>query len=244
MNARETEMWTKYKSSGSDADRNAIFEDNWAWIQERTLGVLRAKKHESLLEDALSCVAERVLAYAIPSFDPSRRNPFHAYLHSHIVGAVLDLLRSRDRSHTAASRSTARKVKDTRRWLAQEIGRRPSDAEVSEASELSEIDIILSETPGEVQGDWAENMAGERGQKCVVGPIAKAECRYQDVIEDIAGGLKGRSKTILAMYAFGGYTMKEIGERTGLSESRISQIIEDIRQFLKRKSDSRVQKHD
>lgn len=53
-----------------------------------------------------------------------------------------------------------------------------------------------------------------------------------DNISAVLAGLSGRDQTIVRMYAFGNYTMKEIAGKIGISESGVCLRLQQIRRLL------------
>jgi RNA polymerase sigma factor (sigma-70 family) len=61
----------------------------------------------------------------------------------------------------------------------------------------------------------------------------------RDAAEAVQRGLGDRERLALRLYFYGGLTMKEVGGRMGVSESRVSQIISGALAFMRQKTGGR-----
>jgi len=176
-----------------------------------------------LIPEALSHVAERILKFAIPGFDQSRSRS-STYLSHHVRGACLDFLRSRD-TVSRRQREARRVVHAARAQLTSELGRRPTDAETAEAAGVCESTVIECGVDLDpcAWGDWLEDRLRD----------TETAVSRREAIESLLLGLPHRTKSMLQKYFLESYTMREVGETYGLSESRVSQIFSNARKFLK-----------
>lgn len=172
---------------------------------------------------------------AVRKFDPSRGVTIESYARHRIRGAILDSLRAQDH----ASRDMRRRIKKTEAACAsleRRLGRPAGDAEMAEAMGLSlakwherlaELQRVGFEGPGSrppQDGSKRVNEedlpAGPEGD-----PFALCYRREQrDLLSRAIGCLTERERSIITFYYKELLTMKQIGARLGIDESRVSQL--------------------
>ncbi len=59
----------------------------------------------------------------------------------------------------------------------------------------------------------------------------------KDLVERLLSMLEPRRRRIMELYHYEGYRMREIGELLGITESRVSQLVKEIRTYLTRKGE-------
>ena len=223
--APDAHLWKAYHKTRSDQDRNVILEFHWPWIIGKVRLYLALKGMEYHADDVLGNVALRVLRSAIPNFDLKRNVRFRTYLYPHLTGAIADWMRSRDVLRSV--RQKIRAVSACRERLAHARGAMPTDADLAQSTGLSESKII-----GIVKAD---------NQRCValsdpgdeLGILDCPSHKRVDSITYLCRGLKRGTRRVILLYYLHGLTMSEIGKKTGVSESRISQILTNARKFLR-----------
>lgn len=178
------------------------------------------------------------LVDAIEKFDPDRGVKFETYAVARIRGAVIDGLRSIDWVPRSV-RQKAKELENTVASLEAKLGRPATDAEVSEALNVTveEYHELLSQVRGIALASLDEVWTGD--------PDEEGKLRFGQMIENTdsedPGALVGdvevrrvlaeaidqlpeRERLVIALYYYEGLTLKEIGQVLGVSESRISQI--------------------
>jgi RNA polymerase sigma factor FliA len=172
---------------------------------------------------------------AVRKFDPGRGVSIESYARFRIRGAILDSLRNDD----PASRDMRRKIKNIEsvsRNLAFQLGRPPGDGEIARAlglglsewhemvSELQQLGVegTATNTFREVrQRVNEENLADSTADD----PFSLCYRREQrDILNQALQCLTERERSIVALYYQGDQTMKQIGVRLGIDESRVSQL--------------------
>ena len=178
------------------------------------------------------------LVDAVEKFDPARGVKFETYAVNRIRGAVIDGLRSIDWVPRSV-RQKAKELENTIASLEAKLGRPATDAEVSEALNLSleEYHELLSQVKGITLASLDEVWTGD--------PEEEGKIRFGQMIENTASEdpsalveevevkrllaeaidqLPERERLVVSLYYYEGLTLKEIGQVIGVSESRISQI--------------------
>ena len=172
---------------------------------------------------------------AVRKFDSSKGVTIESYARYRIRGAILDSLRDQDH----ASRDMRRRIKrieSTCQKLERNLGRPAGDAEMAEAMGLS-----LSkwyEQVGELQRLGFEGASSKIPQEISrrvneedlpasadANPFALCYRREQsDLISHALACLSERERSIIIFYYKDALTMKEIGRRLRIDESRVSQL--------------------
>jgi RNA polymerase sigma factor for flagellar operon FliA len=168
------------------------------------------------------------LMNAIDKFDPGNGAKFETYAIPRIRGAILDGLRALDWVPRSV-RSRSRLVQDAIAKLEHELGRTPTDDEISAELQISTEDlekwlsdiaagsvgpldhVAMDRTPADADAQMQPGRAIEEGE-------------LKDAMRAEISKLPEREQAILILYYDDGLTLAEIGEALGVTESRISQI--------------------
>jgi RNA polymerase sigma factor FliA len=170
---------------------------------------------------------------AVRKFDPTKGVTFESYARFRVRGAILDSLRDED----PASRDMRRRIKRIEtacRNLEFQQGRPASDAEMAQVMGLSlakwyEMGAELRRlgfegVSGKIdvkQRVAEDNVAADSGD----GPFELCYRREQwDIFYHAIACLTERERTIMVLYYQKSLTMKQIGARLGIDESRVSQL--------------------
>lgn len=171
------------------------------------------------------------LVDAARKFDPTRastrtdggaRSPFEAYAEMRIRGAILDYLRGLDwmpRSH----RARARRLEDASRDLSASLGRAPDVHELSQKTGVPERDVLSGRIIASIVPMDAEALEQMSVDGRLPGePMERRELRAR--LADAIGRLPERTRKLLAFYYVDELTLKEVGVRFGVTESRACQL--------------------
>jgi RNA polymerase sigma factor for flagellar operon FliA len=172
---------------------------------------------------------------AVGKFDPAKGVPFWAYAQIRIRGAILDSLREMDWG-LRSLRFQARRIEQARSVLVAKLGRVPSEPEVAAhlVLRLDNYQRILTELDSLAVGVRQEVLEFVSQAEVRLEPCSpKREDPFQLCVRaEAALMLRGAINTLaekerqsLVLYYFEEKTMKEIGGRLHISESRVSQII-------------------
>jgi RNA polymerase sigma factor for flagellar operon FliA len=170
--------------------------------------------------------------------------PFGVYARFRIRGEILDSLRQID----VASRSLRRferRIRNARHELVAQMNREPTEAELStllkidsetlagKRKTLKAICMPVNLVEIENQEDQIANWRAPEPSP----ETLRAENEARDLLDEAMRTLPERSREIIHLYYRGGWTMREIGERFQVNESRVSQIhrsaLERIARHLK-----------
>jgi RNA polymerase sigma factor for flagellar operon FliA len=174
---------------------------------------------------------------AVQKFDPAKQVTIEQYARHRIRGAILDGLRGLD----AASRDMRRKNKNAERVYAQleaNLGRPPNDQEMASGLGLSLgrwYRTVMELTALGV--DWLRPLASVGTQESAF-PIEDSlpadnvghqfdACYHreqEEVLQRALGLIPERERQVVELYYHREMTMREIGERLGIDESRVSQL--------------------
>jgi RNA polymerase sigma factor FliA len=207
----------------------------------RLLSLVRRVAHEMrehlpahLDLDDLMSAGTLGLIDAVRRFEAGKHVKIETYARYRIRGAILDALRNLD----PASRDMRKKNKRAERVfhdLAAQLGRPATDAEMAEALRMSLKQWY--KTVHELQGMGLEWM---RPNQMAEGRLLKDDdlpalnqpdqvemCYRQEQRELLNQALQRaseRERQVLSLYYEHDLTMKQIGDRLGIDESRVSQI--------------------
>ena len=222
------------------ADAAAAARDREAVLLEHLplVRILARKIHERLpqhveLEDLVSAgVVGLIDAYS--KFDGAKNVQFRSYAQFRVRGAILDSLRDLDWGSRDLRRK-GRTVEEARRSLTQTLGRAPSEGEI--ACQLGMPLLALQELLGELKNLEIGSLHDLRGEdsaeeELAFVPAAEEDdplfrCMQSQRAEQLCAALAEipeREARVLSMYYVEELTLKQIGERLSLVESRVSQI--------------------
>jgi RNA polymerase sigma factor for flagellar operon FliA len=168
------------------------------------------------------------LMNAIDKFDPTNGAKFETYAIPRIRGAILDGLRALDWVPRSV-RSRSRSVQDAIALLEHQLGRTPTDEEISAELKITveELEKWLSDiaagSVGPLDHVAMDNTAAEADAQIQPGR-AMEEGELRAAMRAEISRLPEREQAILILYYEDGLTLSEIGEALGVTESRISQI--------------------
>ncbi len=196
---------------------------------------MRERLPQHVEVDDLAGAGALGLLDAVRKFDARKHVKIETYARHRIRGAILDSLREMD----TASRDMRRKNKYAEKVyqrLQGELGRAVTDQEMAEA-----LGITLRKwyrTVNELNSmgvEWMRpnqipetNVVDEKNLPAQGHDSNPYELCYRneqrDILARAAATLPEKERTVLTLYYEGELTMKQIGERMGVDESRISQI--------------------
>lgn len=187
------------------------------------------------------------LLNAVDKFDPSKGAKFETYVSKRIRGMVIDLARKQDWLPRNI-RKRAKEIDQAVFALSSELGRFPTDAEISELlgislekyqkdaasvalSNVLSLDALMDAR--EREGCQFEVPSGDqRGQPETV--IQDRE--LQQVLAKGIQGLRKNEQIVLSLYYEKNLHMKEISQVLDISEPRVSQIhtraIQKLRYYM------------
>ncbi|MDP2309163.1 MAG: FliA/WhiG family RNA polymerase sigma factor [Pseudomonadota bacterium] len=183
--------------------------------------------------DELTHMGTLGLIDAVDRYDAARGVPLRAYAEIRIRGAIVDGLRDADWTPRAVRRNTAR-IDEVRAQLRRRLGRDPAREEMAQALEVAprEYDrlradneirrlVSLDAPPADdAQGSLLDRLEGDSASPLDRWVAAEKFAALHAAIE----ALPEREREVVTAYYQGGQSLKQIGARLGVTESRICQI--------------------
>jgi RNA polymerase sigma factor FliA len=180
---------------------------------------------EDLIHDGICGLVD-----AAKRYDVARRVPFALYAKHRIRGAILDGLRRMDPA-SRDLRAKAKRVEMAIHDLGNRLGRTPTTAEVAEETGIGVDDLRR------LSASHAATGTAPGGNEQAVTSICDLPADEATNTEAIAtreelrkaltaamAQLPRRDRQIVMLYHWGCPSMREIGSRFGVNESRVSQI--------------------
>lgn len=213
------------------SNRDAIVVENLPLVRAIAIRVCESLPVHVELDDLIHAGILGLLD-AATRYDAGKSVAFSSYAKHRIRGAILDSLRELD----WASRDLRRRQKQSEqvaRDLAAELHRAPTEAELADrmgmslerwrqvAMELQNVSVVSSSSKRE--GEEGVVMEHPCGPESLPDEICARE-EMRSKLHDAMQGLPERYRKVVVMYYSGDMTMKEIGGRLGVNESRVSQI--------------------
>jgi RNA polymerase sigma factor FliA len=231
--------------------RDAAARDRLVLAYAPMVRYLATKKVRELpahceLDDLISC-GLLALIEAVERFDPGRGASFEQYAWTRASGAIMDELRRQDWASRSV-RKTGRQIERAReKWYGQE-GRAPSEEELAGVlqidvgqirtalEELARADLMSLSAPaagGDESlpielGDTVRAAAGDHEPEHAV-----LRSERHRALRAAIRALPPRERQVLTMVHVQELPGAEIGQRLGISESRVSQILSGVRKKLK-----------
>ena len=236
------EIWSEYKKTASQEVRNFLIEHYLDIVKYTAERMHMRLPGEVDVEDLMSAGLFGLMD-AIDAFDLSRGVKFETYCAQRIRGAIFDELRAMDWVPRLVRSRTA-KVDRARKALEMELGRHPTDREISNLLDVSGSEyqkLSKDSKPVSVVSlnrKWFETDSNKDVREIDVirdnrqqDPLS--ELQKKDLKLLITKGLSRAERLIVILYYWEEMTMKEIGITLDLSESRVSQMHSSIVARLK-----------
>ena len=228
-----TELWSSYRADPSREQRDRLIL-HYSPLVKYVAGRVAAGLPHNVEQADLVSYGIFGLIDAIEKFDVERGFKFETYAISRIKGAILDGLRAIDwvpRSVRARGRDVERAFSK----LEAKLHRSPTETELAE--ELGYTESQLHQVLGQLSltGMAAlDEMLGDRGDATTLadtipdqadGPMAMLEQReLRSQLATAIDRMPEREKVVCSLYYFENFTLAQIGEVLGVTESRVSQI--------------------
>ena len=223
-------LWALYREHRDERSRGALVTTYYPLVKHVARRVAASLPHRIEIGDLEGYGAEGLLE-AVDRYDETLGAQFATFAAHRIKGAIYDGIRSTD----WAPRSIRRKEREIGAnfgWLCTEHGRQPTEAE--EASALG-VDVgslrsskrqIANARVGSLESRLVAEISGDC-EPCDPDGEPLAIWLASETRETLRAGIglldeRQREVTVLSFGA--GLTLAEIGERLGVSESRVCQI--------------------
>lgn len=235
--------WKEFKLTGDEALRNRLIE-HYMYLVRFAAERIGAKLPDEVDVDDLMSAGIFGLVDAIDAFDLERGVKFETYCAPRIRGAILDELRTMDWVPRLV-RHRSHKLDTVTRALEMELGRSPTQEEISQRMDMSAdqfarvirdagaavslVSLSRKHYDSDSQRDVLEiDLLQDQQRRDPV-----SDLQQQDVRDLVIRGLNRAEKLIIVLYYYEQMTMKEIGATLDLSESRVSQMHSAILERLK-----------
>ncbi len=225
------ELWDAYRKNPGETTRNRLVVQYHAFAREivrRFSGRLPRSVDRGDLETAGSVG----LISAVEGYDPARGVRFESYCELRVKGALLDELRTQDWL-PRPWRQRMELRKRTTEALRSELGRDPDDREIAEAMGLEPDEFQRLFGVGVPMPPTGSMSMEDNGEEMV--PVLEAvpdthteipgdRLTREDLLALVAQKLTDQEYRIVYLKYWEDLTMREIGELTSLSESRVCKI--------------------
>ena len=232
-------LWVSFWGSPTDAHRNRLVE-SYQGLVKRIVGRFAARLPRSVDRGDLHTAANVGLMSAIASYDPRRGVRFEVYAERRIRGALLDELRLEDWLPRPC-RQRLELHKRVLEGLRSELAREPYDREIAEVMELSleEYELLFGvRLPGPSGGTSSAWEESDDAASLEVVPDTKSDQPSEsltraEILRLVAQRMSEQEYRIVYLKYWEELPMREIGELTGLSESRVCKIHSRLLERLK-----------
>lgn len=227
-------LWDDFRSTRSVESRDALIVQ-YLFLVKFVVGKLGMQYPGHIKLEDLYSSGVTGLIRAVEKYDPSKNTKFESYAILLIKGAIIDELRELDwipRSiHQKANQFAL--AQDA---LQQQLGRSPSDLELSRYLGISEeeLDTLLHRIrPAVLIPLDAESFVDEDSSPMSERiPDTHAQTSFEIahrnefnlLLEKAIAELPPQERDVLTLYYYEDLMLKEIGKVLGVSESRVSQI--------------------
>lgn len=234
-------LWAAYSAGKNDDTRNALVEA----YQHLVVEIVRRfgrRLPRSVDPGDLMTAANVGLISAVGGFDPERGVRFESYCELRVKGALLDELRAQDWLPRPWRHRVELRRRTTER-LRSERGREPDDQEVAQKMGLSQADFrkyfgtgVPTNPTGSMPNDDGSDDAMP-ALEVVADKQSEApgeKITREELLALVAQKLNEQEYRIVYLKYWEELPMREIGQLTGLSESRVckihSRLIERLRE--------------
>ena len=225
-------LWAAFRAEPGDDTRNALVEHYQPLIKQivRRFG---ARLPRTVDRGDLMTAGNVGLISAVKGFDPERGVRFESYCELRVKGA-LDELRSQD----WLPRPWRQKIEQQKRTVEQlrrEWGRNPNDSEVASAMGF-DLDVYQQTfgvgLPGTPSGSMPADDGGEDGSGASPLDIVQDQgvdapgdrLSRDELMKLVSQRMSDQERRIVYLKYWEELPMREIGDLTGLSESRVCKI--------------------
>ena len=204
-------------------------------LVKNIVGRMALRLPDHISKDDLINVGVMGLMSALEKFDETRNVRFETYAGFRIRGAVLDELRARDVVPRSV-RSKETRLEEAFEALQKELGRHPTDDEISDhlGISLEKYYKLLDEARGVCilsNDDLPQGYCEKCGRHEVLEKIDRnnpffllARRELKQTLKNAIDSLPEKERLVLSLYYYEELTLKEIGVVIKLTESRICQI--------------------
>ncbi len=237
-------IWEEYRVGGDRRLRDRLIFMFMPMVRYIVYRKVRGVPVQCEVEDFLSCGLE-ALIHSIERYDPGKGATLEQYAWTRIHGAVLDELRRHDWAPRSLRRDE-RAINSAREGFVSLHERQPSREELAERVAMTplqlgeRLDQVALAEVGSL--NWIvrsdENTMIERidtlaSRDSDCDPVLQAERREaKQRFREAFARLSSQEREVAVLLYVEEATLRDIGDRLGVSESRISQIHTQLRRRL------------
>jgi len=238
-------LWQEYRRTGDQRVRDRLIFTFTPMVRYIVYRKIREVPAQCDVEDFLSCGLE-ALIHSIERYDPERGATLEQFAWTRIQGAVLDELRRQDWAPRSLRRAE-RAINEAQERFIAEHERPPSRHELAAATgmsvtelrgrmdelELAEVSslnkTIRSEDSTTIERIDTIESPDEGCDPALAAERTQAKERFRAAFAQ----LPPRERQVAVLLYVEGRTLRDIGTRLGVSESRVSQIHTELRRRLR-----------
>ncbi|MFL2856983.1 MAG: FliA/WhiG family RNA polymerase sigma factor [Planctomycetota bacterium] len=225
--------WINYKETQNSDLKNDLLE-RYLPIVRYAADRLHRKLPQQVDVDDLYGAGVFGLMDAIENYDLERGVKFETYCNTRVNGSIIDSLRAQDWVPRLV-RSTANRLEKAWKELELESGREPTDLEMAHHLGVTEEEYeqLQREASAASIVSLTDHVSDETDSRSLrkidmlndaKTPAPESNLQMETIMQALNEKLDERERQIFIRYYWNGETMKEIGERLGLSESRVCQL--------------------
>jgi RNA polymerase sigma factor FliA len=236
--------WREYQLTGDHRSRDKLIFMFTPMVRYIVYRKVREVPAQCEVEDFLSCGLEALIR-SIERYDPDKGATLEQYAWTRIHGAVLDELRRHDWAPRSLRRDE-RAINSAREAFLSANDRQPSREELAAkvgmdplqlVSRLDEVTLAevgsLNRTVRSDESVTIERIDTLESSDSESDPIASAERREaKERFREAFALLPKQEREVAVLLYVEDWTLRDIGERLGVSESRVSQIHTQLRRRL------------
>jgi RNA polymerase sigma factor for flagellar operon FliA len=239
------ELWQKYRATGDRSLRDRLIFTFTPMVRYIVYRKVREVPAQCDVEDFLSCGLEALIR-CIDRYDPEKGATLEQFAWTRIQGAVLDELRRHDWAPRSLRRAE-RAINGARRSFAAQHDRQPTREELADelgmsagelAARLDELALAdvgsLNQTVRSEDDTTIERIDTLESGDLDCDPVITAQ-RHQakDRFRVAFRKLSPRERQVAVLLYVEDWTLRDIGARLGVSESRVCQIHSELRRKLR-----------
>lgn len=226
MNENETEferLWSHYLAHRDDASREKLlpyYTDQITFMARRVYNALSEVVTQETELDILINAGHFGCWECFPRFDPERKTKFLTFMLPRVRGSMLDIVRKESRlsRKMVDDGRKGKKIPSTMSIYKPLVQQQDASSKPNDNSDyVWELADIIK--------DYREAPVG-------------SEMESEEAVARLLRGATKDMKIPLKMYLFNNMTMREVGRKRGLSESRISQLnkqtLLSLKKYLRR----------
>ena len=221
------ELWVRFLRTKRRKYKDELVQAYMPLVRSVAEG-LAARLPRTVDQDDLMGAGVFGLFKSIENFDPDRNAKFETYCRLRVRGAMIDFLRQQDWIPREA-RNRGSKLHEAIALLTERLHRPPTDLELARhlsvslpslraaLGELHFGSIVSFSEKGDDGGDERSDLMSEDLEPADI-------LLRREMYEVVKRELTDVERRLVDAYYFKGLTLKAIGKREGISESRVCQI--------------------